>query len=387
MVSAPQKKAPKNPEEGFDATVDLVENYAIFTLDLKGFITSWNKGAANIKGYSRKEVLGKFYDFLYLEEDRKKHKPEKNLEKACKEGTTEQQDYRLRKNGEIFLADITMSQIHDEKTGKHIGYIKVVKDITKQRQQQDEQIDANTRLKDEITRRKNIEKALKESNAELEAFAQAASHDLQEPLRMVISYLQLIERRYSDRFDQDGKEFLEFAVDGASRMKILVSDLVEYARLDTMQKPFKPIDTDKLLLNTLSDLSEYTKDKNVTITYDKLPPIIGDQVQLGLVFQNLIANAIKFSDKDRPVIHIGAAIEDGYYVFCVRDNGKGIPKKDFSTIFHIFKQLGNRTDRKGSGVGLAIAKKVVIRHRGKIWVDSQEGKGSTFYFTIPLTLD
>lgn len=373
----------KAQRESLSATANLVKNYAIFTLDLDGNITTWDEGSVNIKDWVKSEVLGKHFRFLYQKKDQEKYLPEQNLDEARVKGTYTGQGYRIKKYGEIFLADITISQIHDQKTGEHIGYFEIVKDITEQRQQETNQLDANDLLKQEIKRRKEIEKALKESNAELEAFASAASHDLQEPLRMVISYLQLIERRYKKLFDKDGKEFLEFAVDGATRMRILISDLVEYSRIDTLKKPYRITNLNKLLEEVLSNLMVSTGEANVKITYDPLPEVIGDAVQLSQLFQNLIANAIKFSDKKPRRVHIGVDRQEAEYVFRVEDNGRGINKKDFDKVFLIFKQLGTRSNRQGSGIGLALAKKIVKRHHGKIWVESTEGKGSTFYFTIP----
>lgn len=379
------RKSPvtRNNSDNFNNTVNLIKNYAIFTLDLDGKITSWNEGATNIKGWKREEVLGKYFEFLYLPEDIKNKIPKRNLRLARQNGSCETEGYRIKKNGEKFLADITISQIHDELTGKHIGYVKVVKDVTRRHQKETDQIDANSLLKQEIGRRKIIEKALKESNAELEAFAAAASHDLQEPLRMVISYLQLIDRRYRKKFDKDGKEFLEFAVDGATRMRALISDLVEYARIDTLAKPFKKINTNELVAQVLNNLQLSADDAGVKVTSDKLPTVWGDAVQLSQLFQNLIANALKFGDKKKPRVHIGVKAVGEEYVFNVEDNGRGINKKDYERIFLIFKQLGARNQRQGSGVGLSIAKKIVIRHHGRIWVESKEGKGSTFYFTLP----
>jgi PAS domain S-box-containing protein len=369
--------------KNISTSVKRIKSYAILTLDMEGSVSSWNEGASDVTGYKKQEAFDKHIGFLYLPEDKDKDKPAENLTYALEHSTYEAEDYLVKKTGEVFLADITISQIDDTETDGPIGFIMVVKDITKRRQQETDQIDANSLLKQEIGRRKVIEKALKESNAELDAFAAAASHDLQEPLRMVISYLQLIDRRYRKLFDKDGKEFLEFAVDGATRMRALISDLVEYARIDTVVKPFKKIDTNELVTQVLNNLQLSAEDAGVKVTRDDLPEIWGDAVQLGQVFQNLIANAIKFCDKNTPKVHIGVRATDGEYEFRIEDNGKGIAKKDYDTIFLIFKQLGTRSQRQGSGVGLSIVKKIVIRHYGRIWVESEEGEGSTFYFTLP----
>lgn len=378
-----KKSQPKILTESFQATVDLIKNYAIFTLDADGIITSWNEGAKNINGWNADEVIGKFFSMFYLAKDVKRKNPKKNLQYAKQKGFYEEEGYRIRKNGEIYLADVTISPIYDEKTKKHVGFIKVVRDITQRRKQETEQIDANELLKTEIESRKKIENALTLSNEELDAFASAASHDLQEPLRMVVSYLQLIERRYADKFDKDGREFLDFAVDGASRMRTLINDLVEFSRIDTFGKPFTNTDATESLRKAIENMEVNIKENHALITYDKLPVVWSDSIQLTRIFQNLLANAIKFRGKDAPRIHVGVDENSNEYIFSVQDNGKGIEEKDFESVFMIFKQLGKRSERKGSGIGLAIAKKIVSRHNGKMSVASIPGKGSTFYFTIP----
>lgn len=200
---------------------------------------------------------------------------------------------------------------------------------------------------------------------------------------MVVSYLQLIERRYGELFDEDGREFLHFAIDGASRMKKLISDLVEYSRIDTLGKPFTPTDATEALQRAISNLEVAIKENDVHITYEPLPVIMSDPIQLTRLFQNLLANAIKFRRKETPTIHISVEENEQEWVFHVEDNGKGIDAKHLLGIFVIFKQLGKRSERTGSGLGLAIAKKIVTRHSGSIWAVSTVGKGSIFSFSIP----
>lgn len=364
----------------FNATVDQIQTYAIFTLDLDGRITSWNKGAEKIKGWNEQEVLGKYYEFLYRKEDKSRAK--RNLQYAAQKGSFEEQGLRIKKNEELFLADISLSQIHDEKSGEHVGYIKVVKDITDQRQKEDVQIHDNKLLKAEVARRKKVEKALIESNRELDAFASAASHDLQEPLRMVVSYLELLQRRYRSKIDSDGQEFMDYAIDGANRMKHLISDLADFARIDKLSKKFKPVSTDRVVKNVLDDLELAARDSKAIVKKDELPVVMGDDVQLRQLFQNLISNSIKFTE-NTPKIEISSREEKGQHLFCISDNGSGIDPKYHETIFHIFKQVNKRSTSSGSGVGLAICRKIVKKHGGKLWVESKLGEGSIFKFTIP----
>ncbi|HEY0071858.1 MAG TPA: CHASE3 domain-containing protein [Chloroflexia bacterium] len=247
----------------------------------------------------------------------------------------------------------------------------------------------NQELEAEIAERKQAEEALRQSmselarsNAELQQFAYVASHDLQEPLRMVASYTQLLARRYHDKLDEDAHEFISYAVDGANRMQRLINDLLSYSRLSTKSKSFEPVDCEVVLSQTLANLQIAIEDNDVTITHDPLPTVVGDDVQLTQLFQNLISNAIKFKGPEPQRIHIGVERGEDQWLFCVRDNGIGMEPQYFERIFVIFQRLHAKTEYAGTGIGLAICKKVVERHGGSIWVESQPGKGSTFYFTI-----
>jgi light-regulated signal transduction histidine kinase (bacteriophytochrome) len=225
--------------------------------------------------------------------------------------------------------------------------------------------------------------ALARSNTELEQFAYVASHDLQEPLRMVTSYLQLLERRYKGKLDADADEFIAFAVDGATRMQALINSLLKYSRVSTRGKPFELVDCADVLDRVLFSLQMAIEENHAVVAHDDLPTVMADGTQLTQMFQNLISNAIKFHDDRPPKIHVGAEHSDGEWLFSVRDDGIGIDPQHFERIFRIFQRLHNRTEYPGAGIGLTICKKVVERHGGRIWVESELGKGSTFYFTIP----
>jgi PAS domain S-box-containing protein len=382
MMDKPLSVQSKNTNKNFRDTVNLIKNYAVFTLDLAGQITSWNSGAELITGWEEQEVSGKTTLFLYADEKMQQRKSQQNLQAAQDKGIYAEETYLKKRNDSLFLAEITISPIHDEQS-QQIGYITIARDITERKQVETKQLDANLLLQQEIERRKKIEADLKRSNEELEIFASAASHDLQEPLRMVVSYLQLIERRYEQIFDQDGKDFLHFAVDGANRMKRLISDLSEYSRIDTLGKPFAQTNATEALRRAIANLEVAIKENNAHITYDTLPIIRSDPVQLTTLFQNLLANAMKFHREEPVQIQIGVTEKAQEWIFHITDNGKGIEEKHLQNIFVIFKQLGKRAERTGSGLGLAISKKIVARHNGTIWVTSTFGKGSTFYFSIP----
>jgi signal transduction histidine kinase len=224
---------------------------------------------------------------------------------------------------------------------------------------------------------------LQRSNDELQQFAYIASHDLQEPLRTVASYCQLIERRYKGKLDQEAQEFMQYVVDGATRMKTLINDLLAYSRVGKRAMPFKPTNCAEVLNQVLGGLKVAIEESGATITHDDLPVVMADATQLGQVLQNLIENALKFCRDRKPLVHVGVRRQDREWVFSVRDNGIGINPNDFNRIFLIFQRLHARNEYSGTGIGLAVCKKTVERHGGRIWVESEAGKGSAFYFTLP----
>jgi light-regulated signal transduction histidine kinase (bacteriophytochrome) len=227
---------------------------------------------------------------------------------------------------------------------------------------------------------------LARSNTELQHFAYVASHDLQEPLRMVASYMQLLARRYKGKLDSDADEFIGFAVDGATRMQTLITALLTYSRVGTQAKAFEPIDCDAVLDTILGGLKTAIEDSGAVITRDPLPTVMGDGTQLGQLFQNLIGNGVKFRGAVAPQIHVSSRRNGKGWIFSVRDHGIGIDSRYTERIFVMFQRLHAKGEYPGTGIGLAICKKIVERHGGEIWVESRPGDGSTFYFTIP-TID
>jgi PAS domain S-box-containing protein len=224
-------------------------------------------------------------------------------------------------------------------------------------------------------------KELERSNTELEQFAYVASHDLQEPLRTVSSYVQLLASRYKGRLDSEADEFIDFAVDGSKRMRQLIQSLLEYSRVNRV-KPFEWINLNDVLDEIKQDMKDQIKETGAIIKHNGMPKIYGDVVLIGQLFQNLIGNAIKFKGDQIPEIEIGGKRKNGEYIFSVKDNGIGIQKEYNEKIFVIFQRLNNREKYPGTGIGLSICKKIVERHGGKIWVESEPNKGSCFYFTI-----
>jgi PAS domain S-box-containing protein len=236
----------------------------------------------------------------------------------------------------------------------------------------------------DMTARKQAEEDLRRSNEELQQFAYVASHDLQEPLRMVTSYLQLVEDRYADKLDDEGREFIGYAVDGASRMKSLINDLLTHSRVQTNRERFVPVAMNDVLQRVLHNLNAKIQETGAEIDCDDLPEVLGNATMLDQLMQNLISNAMKFKSEQPPRIYIGVRRERSEWVFCVQDNGIGIDPKYAERIFVIFQRLHSRSKYTGTGIGLAICKKVIERHHGRIWVESEKGKGATFYFSLPV---
>jgi len=243
----------------------------------------------------------------------------------------------------------------------------------------------------DVTERKQMEERLKQitdemqcSNTELEQFAYVISHDLQEPLRMVSSYTQLLAKRYSNKLDADADEFIAYAVDGAKRMQTLLHDLLEYSRVGTRGKPFSLVNCEHIVEQAMANLKIAIEECGASVSYDVLPTIMGDEGQLVRLFQNLIGNAIKFRGEEAPQVHISAQRRNNTVTFSVKDNGIGIDRQHSQSIFEIFRRLHTKEENPGTGMGLAICKKIVERHGGHISVQSQPGQGSTFYFSVDM---
>jgi signal transduction histidine kinase len=247
-----------------------------------------------------------------------------------------------------------------------------------------------SRVEQEIKERRQAELALQEqaaelerSNADLEQFAYAASHDLQEPLRNISSCMQMLERWYKDSLGNEGKQLVAYAVESANRMKDLINDLLIYSRVGARGKEFQETDTARVVDSAVANLRLAIIESGAMITRDDLPRILADDILLVQVFQNLISNAVKFRGRDDLQIHVSAEQRDSECVFSVRDNGIGIEPEFFERIFMIFQRLHTRAEYPGTGIGLALVKRILDHHGGKIWVESEYGKGSTFFFTIP----
>jgi signal transduction histidine kinase len=237
-------------------------------------------------------------------------------------------------------------------------------------------------IRDYLVERKKSEEALERSNEDLERFAYAASHDLKEPLRLIGSYVQLLKKRYAGEMGEDADEYINYVVSSVKRMDELIGDLLAYSRVGTSERNFEENDCEAILKWTIMNLQMAINETGALVTYDPLPTVCGDQSQMVQLFQNLLSNAIKYRGEEPPRIHVSAVRQKDEWVFSVRDNGLGIDPKYHKQVFGIFKRLHGR-ERPGTGIGLAICQRIVERHGGRLWVESEPGRGSTFFFTIP----
>jgi light-regulated signal transduction histidine kinase (bacteriophytochrome) len=272
----------------------------------------------------------------------------------------------LTKHGERRWLDVSPTQINYNGAPAYIG---IAADITERK-----------RAEQELHK---VAKELTRSNRDLEQFAYVASHDLREPLRMITAYLDLLKRRYGNALDDDAREFIDFSVNGALRMQDLINDLLAYSRAGARTVPFEQVSMEWVMDDVLMDLSQAIAANDAEVTYDLLPVVYGAKSQIRQVMMNLISNAIKFRREEPPKVHISARRVDGQWLISVRDNGIGFSQEQADRVFELFQRLHPRQDYAGTGLGLAICKKIVERHGGAIWVESQPEMGSTFYFTLP----
>jgi PAS domain S-box-containing protein len=358
----------RRSEERFRLLVRGVKDYAILMLDPKGLIASWNEGTERINGYKADEIIGEHFSCFYAPEDRASGKPEAALLQAVSQGEFEEEGWRLRKDSSGFWASDSITPLCNE-NGELRGFSKVTRDITERKK-------AEALILQQV-------KELSRSNEDLAQFASVASHDLQEPLRMVIRYTQLLSRKYQGKLDADADELIAFAVDGANRMHQLIQDLLTYSRVGTKETMLLEINSDDALQQAIMNLRGAIEDSGAQVTHDRLPHVLADKSQLIQLFQNLVGNAIKYQKPGTPKIHVSAAMNGAKkWNFSVTDNGLGIDPKNFEKIFGMFQRLHTREEFTGTGIGLALCKKIVERHGGGISVESQPGLGSTFRFAL-----
>ena len=362
-----EQKRMSEIQERLAAIVESSDD-AILSKDLNGIIQTWNRGAERLFGYRADEIIGKHISTLAAP-DRLDEIPDILGRIARGERIDHYETKRKTKDGRILTVSLSISAMRDAK-GKIIGASKVVRDISERERQAQALREANA--------------ALHRANADLHQFAYSASHDLQEPLRMVSTYSELLKREFASKLGPTGEEYLGYTVQGALRMEQLLRDLRAYTLASAAGKePEGDVDAGESLGRALAGLEAAIKESGATITRTELPHVRVHEFQMEQLFQNLIGNAIRYRSGDPPRIHVGATRKGRDWIFSVEDNGIGIDPRYKEQVFELFKRLHSFTEYPGTGMGLAICQRIVERAGGRIWVESEPGRGSTFYFTIP----
>ena len=375
----------KLSEERYHRMIAEVEDYAIILLSKEGIIENWNAGAEKIKGYTAKEAIGKRFEMFYTEEDRKTNLPDKLLNEAKRTGKATQEGWRVRKDGSKFWGTIVITALHNS-TGEVIGFSKVTRDLTEKKIVEEKMLAYTTEL--EI------------QNSELEQFAYVASHDLQEPLRKIQTFAELIQEKYTD--EAFVKSYFKKLDSSAKRMAALVKSLLDYSRLSKDKhkgdSEAEEVDLNNILAEVEEDFELLIEEKEAIVYCGQLPKVTGNYMQLGQLFSNLISNSLKFSDT-KPVIKINSAIVDKhevpdesnslnaekYYKISFEDNGIGFEQKYDKIIFSLFQRLHGKQDYAGTGIGLALCKKIVDNHGGVINASSSLGQGAKFDVYLPIS--
>jgi len=373
-------------EAKFRLLVENVMDYAIFMLDTDGYIVSWNAGAQRIHGYRTEEIIGRHLSRFYPPEEVERGKAEAALKTAAAAGRFEDEAWRIRRDGSQFWASVVLTALRDE-DGRLKGFVKVTRDTTDRKKADEEIRQLNASLEQRVAERTEelltSNEALRQSNEDLNQFAYAASHDLQEPLRMVALFSQMLQSAYTGRLGPEADEYISYVVNGAQRMEQLLKDLLEYSQAGSKSEgPAQPVDCGKIMEKVLLNLQVSLAQTGAAVTWSDLPTVPAQDVPMVQLLQNLIGNAIKYRGSEPPQIHVSANRRRTDWMFCVRDNGIGIEPKYAQQIFGVFKRLHGH-DYPGTGIGLAICQRIVERYGGRIWVESTLGEGSLFYFTLP----
>lgn len=379
MQNRELRESQQQLEETRDRYADLYDFAPVgyVTLDTKGNIREINLTGATILGRERIDILGKPLGTWVAKECKPAFFTHLKRVFASREMVVDDLKIEGSKRPECWVS------LHSERAPDGGGEQcrTAMSDISDRKKAEDALKKHEEHLEELVAQRTT---ELKMKNEELQHFARITAHDLQEPLRMVSGFLKLLAKRYKGKLDSDADEFIDFAVDGASRMQQMIDDLLNYACVGMFGNLSKPVDTTAVFDNVIGDLQAAVTQSGAVITRDPLPTLVADKTQLYQLLLNLIGNAIKFKSSEPPRVHVSAQRKDDEWVFSVTDNGMGIAPQFHTQIFEAFRRLHTMDEYPGSGLGLATCKKITDNHNGRIWVDSEAGKGATFYFTIPI---
>jgi PAS domain S-box-containing protein len=350
--------------------VESVRDYAIFLLDPSGYITTWNTGAQHLKGYEADEAIGRHFSVFYTEKDRARGHPAFELEVATRAGRYEEEGWRVRKDGTQFWANVVLTAVR-EADGSLLGFAKVTRDLTARRAAEAALLAANAHLA--------------RKNRELDRFAAVAAHDLQEPLRTMAGFAQILQERYAAALDEDGRTYLGYVSSAVGRMGRLVDDLLGYAKAGEEAPAAGAVDLAAAARTVVSELQAAIEARgaDVVLEVDAALVVRAHPRDVDSVLRNLMSNAVKFTDPDDPRVVVRSTPVEGSVRVDVIDNGIGVDPAHRPRLFRPFQRLHSAADYPGTGLGLAIAQRVVERNGGTIGVDSTAGQGSRFWFTLP----
>ena len=371
----------RRSEETFSLLVDSVKDYAIFMLDPRGNVATWNKGAERIKGYKADEIIGRHFSTFYTDEAQESRHPQHELEIAMAVGTYEEEGIRVRKDGSTFWADVVITRI-DDKQGNHVGFAKVTRDLTERKHVEMLREEAAKAISEKNAQLQATADQLQQSNEELQHLAYIISHELQAPINTITRYCNLLNVRYRDRLGQDANDFMSKMTTGANLISRMIDDLWTYARVTKPVHEVSSVNTRHALKDALSEIRDKIDDDELVI--GDLPTIEGHRQQLTHVFKELISNAVQYRGSSPPHVEIDSVKENDGWRFTVKDNGVGIDPVHANEVFRMFHRLGTGPEASATGMGLATCKKIIEHHGGQIWFESAgPGTGTTFYFWLP----
>jgi PAS domain S-box-containing protein len=367
--------------------VEEVKDYAIIMLDANGKVLVWNKGAEKIKGYKEDEILGKSFTCFYTKEAIKAGKPQKILDTAARDGRSEDEGWRVRKDGSKFWANVIFTAIYDAEN-KLSGFAKITRDITERKKLEEERRLISEKLEERVKEVAIQSLQLEAVNKELEAFSYSVSHDLRTPLRAISGYSNMLKEDYETELDAEGKRIVRNIMSNAKMMGQLIDDLLAFSRLGKKELMRTKVDMQSLASAIVNELLSHEPENKYNIRIGLLPPAEADPVMIKQAIMNLIGNAIKYSSKKAdPEIEIGHKDGGTNTIYFIKDNGAGFDMAYADKLFGVFQRLHSQEEFEGTGVGLALVKRIIDKHKGEIWAEGQENVGATFYFSLPKKLN
>jgi PAS domain S-box-containing protein len=355
-------------EESVHQMMDSRGDYAIFMLDAKGRVASWNKGAHHIKGYAREEIVGEDFSVFYTLEDRASGKPALDLGIAERTGRFEEEALRVRKDGSTFWGNVVLTAVRD-RTNALAGFVKVTRDLTERRGAQERAVAADH--------------ALKAVNAELESFTYSVSHDLRAPIRQIEGFSKILGEHLGSHIDPQVAYYLQRIEEGSQHMNRIVNDLLDLSHIGRKQSNPRLVSFDTLIAQVMRNVQAEVTGREIDWRIASFPSITCDPGLIHIVFTNLLSNAVKYTrPRNKAVIEVGHMIADGQLVIFVRDNGVGFNMKYADKLFGVFQRLHRAEEFEGAGVGLATVQRIIRKHHGRIWAEAELNGGATFFFTL-----